>query len=117
MSYDYRSAIKDDIREVLRNNDYGSERRSFDEWYEIFWVDDSVTGNASGSYTFNTSQAYEYVIENLPLLLTALTEFGYDNNHIVELFSDLEYKAEYADVTIRCYLLGECLQEVLDDQC
>lgn len=39
---------------------------------------DSVTGNASGSYTFNTWTAEEYLCHNWELLGEALTEFGRD---------------------------------------
>ena len=113
MSYNYRRAIKHDIREAIEDNKYGSEEKDFNDWYELLWTDDSVTGNASGSYTFNRTKAYAHVKDNIPLLIEALTEFGYESNYIVNLISDLEYQAETADVIIRCYLLGECLQEVL----
>ena len=113
MSYNYRRAIKHDIREAIEDNNYGSDEKDFNDWYELLWTDDSVTGNASGSYTFNRAKAYAHVKDNIPLLIEALTEFGYESNYIVNLISDLEYQAETADVIIRCYLLGECLQEVL----
>lgn len=55
---------------------------------------DSVTGNASGSYTFNTWTAEEYLCHNWELLAEALTEFGCDMSY-------LEKGAEECAVT--CY--------------
>lgn len=77
-------------------------------WCNIYQVFDSVTGNASGSYTFNTWTAEEYLCHNWELLGEALTEFGCDMSY-------LEKGAEACDVTIRCYLLGQAISEVLDE--
>lgn len=73
------------------------------------WVDDSVTGNASGSYTFNTYKAEEYICHNLDLLEEAMSEFGCED------VNALEKGAEWCDVTIRCYLLSDILMEVLEN--
>ena len=103
MKYDYFETIKEDIREYLRNTD----ERDFDVLYDDMFVDDSITGNASGSYTFSTWQAEENLAHNLDLLKKALQEFGSDLNYME--------KPEACDVTIRCYLLGQALQEVLEE--
>lgn len=105
MRYDYRKVMYSDIKEALQYRD----SRDFDELYDELFVDDSVTGNASGSYTFSTYEAEENIAHNMGLLQEALEEFG--GNYA----EALERGAEYCDVTIRCYLLGEVLQEVLDD--
>jgi hypothetical protein len=68
-----------------------------------------VTGNASGSYTFNAWKAEEYLCHNLDLLGEALAEFGCEPNYITEK------GAEACDVTIRCYLLGQAISEVLSE--
>ena len=81
----------------------------FQELYDNLWLNDSVTGNASGSYTFNAWEAEENICHNLELLGEALNEFGCEASYI------LERGAEACDVTIRCYLLGECLSVVLDE--
>lgn len=73
-------------------------------WCNIYQVFDSVTGNAS----FNTWTAEEYLCHNWELLGEALTEFGCDMSY-------LEKGAEACDVTIRCYLLGQAISEVLDE--
>ena len=110
--YDYKEAICEDIREYLKysevqvttSNRVEMEQKLNDE----LWVHDSITGNASGSYTCSTWQAEEYLCHNWGLLEDALFAFGSDINPI-------EKGAEWCDVTIRCYLLRECLSQVLDE--
>lgn len=105
MKYDYFKTMKEDIREYLKNTD----ERDFDVLYDDMFVDDSITGNASSSYTFSTWQAEENIAHNLDLLKEALEEFGGNYGEA------LEKGAEYCDVAIRCYLLGQALQEVLEE--
>jgi hypothetical protein len=76
-------------------------------------VEDSVTGNASGSYTFNRWTAKEYVADNMELLKDALDEFCTESRTIAEHFLNEDW--EYFDVSIRCYLLGSVISEVLDE--
>ena len=76
------------------------------------WTVDSVTGNASGSYTFNRVQAQIYVLDGMDELEEAAREFDIDPATIGEKF--LESDWEYFDVTIRCYLLGECIAAALE---
>lgn len=111
--YNYYEAVAEDAKaaalEWLEWNDKnGSEALAYyEEIFEALWIDDSVTGNASGSYFFNTWKAEEALCHNTELLMEALQEFGGD-------YSDVfERGAEYADLTIRCYVLGEVLGEVL----
>lgn len=112
--YDYFSAVKEDVKNVVINEyNYSEElkedRQAFeDKLNEELWTNDSVTGNGSGSYTFNTWQAEENLCHNLDLLQEALNEFGCR-------LSDISNGAEYCDVTIRCYLLGQAISEVLDE--
>ena len=73
---------------------------------------DSVTGNARGSYTFSTYKAMENLVYNLDLLGEAFECFGYDSSSIREI---LGQGVEACDVTIRCYLLNECIQSVLEE--
>lgn len=108
--YNYREAIKDDIRTYISEHDVKcltNERDAVrDTLYDDMFVSDQVTGNASGSYTFSTWQAEEYLCHNMDLLQDACNEFCCEP----KLDS-----AEWCDVTIRCYLLSECLEEVLDE--
>jgi hypothetical protein len=116
--YNYREAMKDDIRQAIRENinldDFINDRDGLEEKLnDDLFVDDAVTGNASGSYTFNSYQAGEYVKDNIDLCREALQEFCVEADTIAEKFLDEEW--EYFDVTIRCYLLGECISYVLDE--
>ena len=110
--YDYREAIKEDVKDYIREN-YYKQVTEFDEQclYDDLMVEDSVTGNASGSYTFDTEKAHENVFGNEHLLQEALEEFGYSASAIVDHFTDYEWQ----DVLIRCYLLGECIGEAVKE--
>mgnify|MGYP003291408441 CR=1 FL=1 len=113
---DYREALENDIREYIEEA-FTTEHTSFEDmldtdglyvaFYEAMWTADSVTGNGSGSYTFNRWEAEENICHNMDLALDAYREFGYDG------IADDE--AERIDVTIRCYLLGEVLMSVLQE--
>lgn len=109
--YNYLESVKADVKEYISNEINLTEWKDNREELESnlndeLWTTDSVTGNASGSYTCNRWQAEENLCHNLELLKDAFSEFGtkwdYDG-------------AEAADVTIRCYLLGQAIAEVLDD--
>ena len=111
MIYNYLQAVEDDVRQYINDNiviDEDTDRDELEEQLrEDLWTEDSVTGNASGSYTFNTYTAEEYLAHKLGLLADALEEFGGD--------FDLRRGAEYFDVTIRCYLLADAISNVLDE--
>ena len=72
-----------------------------------------MTGNASGSYTFNSFKAKEYVTDNMDLVLDMTSEFGIEAETIAEHFLNEDW--EWFDVSIRCYLLGECISEALEE--
>lgn len=119
--YDYREAMKEDIRNYINDN-YDAEELTeamedrgsfFEHLSDDLWTVDSVTGNGSGSYTFCTATAKEYVLDNMDLVKEAYGEFGYDNAEVGKAFVNEEWEA--MDVTIRCYLINECLSEVLDE--
>lgn len=113
-NYNYLEAVTSDVL------DYIKEEINLDEWKgnrdgleeklnNELWTVDSVTGNASGSYTFNTWEAEENLAHNWDLLAEALDEFGQDGTDA------LRQGAEAMDVTIRCYLLGQAIAEALDE--
>lgn len=117
MSYNYMNVMAEDIRAYITENinreDYTEDRNGLEDYLnDTLWTEDSVTGNASGSYTFSRETAKEYVLDNTDLLKEAYTEFG-QREEIVEVICDENW--ETADVTIRCYLLGASISEVLDD--
>lgn len=104
--YDYYESLEEDIREYLKE----TNERDFDKLYDEMFIGDSITGNASGSYTFSAAEAQENLVGNWDLLQEALENFGQENINI------LEKGAEWCDVTIRCYLLSQVLQEVLQEE-
>ena len=110
--FDYRQAVKDDIKQYIEDHDVKvttSNREELEQsLYDDMFISDSVTGNASGSYYCNAWKAEEAICHNLDLLGEALEEFGGD-------MDVLKSGAESCDVTIRCYLLSQCLGEVLDE--
>lgn len=99
---------EEEIREKLEDRDAWETELNDD-----LWTCDSVTGNGSGSYTFNRWKARENVIDNLDLLSETLHAFGEDGETIARLFLNEEW--ENFDVKIRCYILGSVLYEVLDE--
>lgn len=120
--YDYYNAIMEDCEQAIRDNytpEEIAEKIHFerDEFVEQLndelWIDDSVTGNASGSYYCNAHAAAEALMFNLDLLAEAVEEFGGD-------MDVLKNGAEACDVTIRCYLLyygiDKSLENLADDE-
>lgn len=110
--YDYRQVVKDDIREYFHANSIrvtnSNREELYQELYDDLFVNDSITGNASGSYTFNAWKAEENLCHNYGLLAEACDALCTSANDILD-------SAEACDVTIRCYLLGECLAEVMNE--
>lgn len=111
--YNYLESVKSDVRNYIEENEiiFDSDNRNEieSELNETLWANDSITGNGSGSYTFNTWQAEENLCHNMDLLHEAIREFGGGISEIIEK------GAESLDVTIRCYLLGQAISEVLDE--
>lgn len=113
--YNYYEEVKNDIRYYIEYDadinysDYETLEDLESALYDDLWTVDGVTGNASGSYTFSTWQAEEYIMHNLDLLAEALEEFGCENYDV------LKQGAEACDVTIRCYVLGQVLGEVIQE--
>jgi hypothetical protein len=110
--YNYLESVKEDVLEYIKNEIDFSEFDTIEELGEklndTLFTEDSVTGNASGSYTFNTYEAEENISHNWDLLAEAMEEFGSTENPI-------DKGAEWCDVTIRCYLLGQAISEALEE--
>lgn len=110
--YNYLSAVKEDVKDYINYNNItinDDNREEIEqELNDKLFCEDSVTGNASGSYTFNTWDAEENLCHNWDLLSEALSEFSCDVTY-------LERGAEACDVTIRCYLLPQAISEVIDE--
>lgn len=116
--YDYLENVTADVRDYVEQeidlSEWAGDRDGLEEKLnDDLWTCDSVTGNGSGSYTFNRVQAQIYVLDGMDELQEAVNEFEIDSETIGEKF--LESDWEYFDVTIRCYLLGQAIAAVLDD--
>ena len=115
MTYDYLETMKEDIRQWLYDNDWKDTYKDMaredleEKLNEDLWAEDSVTGNASGSYTFNSYEAEENIAHNWDLLQGALDMYGCNDVNL------LDKGAEWCDVTIRCSLLNQAIHEVLDE--
>lgn len=110
--YDYYENVKNDVENYINENkDYfkATDLEEFEEELnEKCWDCDSVTGNASGSYTFNTYKAEENLNGNWGLLQEASDyKKGFRLNPIKK-------GAEWCDVTIRCYVLGQAISALLE---
>ena len=59
--YNYLEAMKSDIKDYIKNevntSNYSDREELENDLNDILWNEDSVTGNASGSYTFNCAEA------------------------------------------------------------
>lgn len=117
--YNYQENVLADVRQWMNDNAeyiegrFGAiteeNRDDAEQWLnDEMFTSDSVTGNGSGSYTFNAWQAEENVCHNLDLLGEACEEFGGN----MDVLKD---GAEACDVTIRCHLLYGAISEVLDE--
>ena len=113
--YDYYKNVREDVKQCLnewldfdRINDYSDIDEVISAVYDDFFNSDSVTGNGSGSYTFNSWAAEENLCHNMDLLKEALNEFGGELNDYID-------SAEACDVTIRCYVLGQLVGEVVKE--
>lgn len=125
-SYNYQEAVADSIREVIDANGIKDnwDEMSLEEWKDKrddiaqelnddLWTDDQVTGNGSGSYTFDREEAKGYVLDGSDYVKDALKEFDVPAEEIIDHFFDNDW--EYFDVTARCGVLYAAIEDVLDE--
>lgn len=117
--YNYLENVTADAKQaILENLNYWdfTDREELEEIAnDELWCDDIVTGNGSGSYTFNREAAKEYVTrsdDGLDTLRDAVREFDCEHEAFTAF---LEENWEYFDVTIRCYLLSQAISTALDE--
>lgn len=118
----YFEQVKKDIENWINDNgdyyfnieDYRGDRDGFEEFLnDELWTADDVTGNASGSYTFNREEAKQYVLEDMDTVAEALQEFCTSAEEIAKHFISEDW--EWFDVTARCFVLGSAIYEVCED--
>ena len=103
----YKTQVLSDGKDAI---DDGREYNdTWDEMYDSLFLDDSVTGNASGSYPFNTARAKENV-----------AGIVFDE-HALDAFKCAGYEgiptdrgAETCDVIARCIALEYVSDELRD---
>ena len=114
--YDYLQHMTEDVKEAIRDMytpDEIRERIDTDrdefaqDLNDDLWTDDSVTGNASGSYYCNAWRAEEAIAHNWDLIADMIDEF--------DAADILRKGPEAIDVSIRCYLLGQAIEAALDE--
>lgn len=120
MAYNYLDAVKSDVKQFIRDNEillnFDGPDEARDYLNDVLWTDDSVTGNGSGSYTFNREKAKNYLFDSddgMDILKEAVSEFGTEAEDVVDHFMSEDW--EYFDVTIRCYVLAQAIDEALDE--
>lgn len=112
--YNYRNVMRHDVLDAIENVLYDDDRiaeaSDRDELCEalndILWDADTVTGNGSGSYTFNGAEARRCVADNLDIMVEMANEFGCKEQLMDHLANE---DFEWIDVSIRCYLLSEAV--------
>ena len=119
--YNYYEAVKEDVIEAVTNNyndrymelirerlEMGGDTYDVVEaLHDAMWIDDSITGNVSGSYWCNAWKAEEAIAHNWDLISEVSSEYMMD-------FSANDFSAEAMDVSIRCYLLNPVLCDLAD---
>lgn len=108
---DYLHEVRDDAIEAIDNGDY-DYADSFDEAYDDMWIDDSITGNGSGSYFFSGYTARRAVVD---MVFSSEAREWVDGNFGEGSFDRaLADGAELLDVTFRCLALGEVSGEICE---
>ena len=115
MNYnDYLAEVESDAQDFIDENiEYYDD---FNDAFDEMFCSDSVTGNGSGSYTFNSYKAQQNVKDALfdENIVTLLDWNG------INIFDTLrDSGAETLDVTIRCYILSDIysiLEEYFKDK-
>lgn len=115
--YNYRIEMKQDILDYINRNitldDWEFRDDLEDYLYNEMWADNYITGNG-GNYYDTEISCESYLAYNLDLMMKACEEFCVDMKMLLQHYHDDDL-ARYLDCTIRCYLLGEVLYDVLNE--
>lgn len=75
--YNYLEAVKEDVKNYIDSEinftDFDNLEELEEKLNDELWTEDSVTGNASGSYYCNSYKAEESIAHNWDLLKKPLT--------------------------------------------
>ena len=112
---DYKCETLDNAKEVVEETFENYD--SFDSLFDDPFVDDSVTGNGSGSFTFNSYRAKENISQVIwdDEVISRFEDWGYEG-------IPTEKGPEAIDVIVRCIALDvirdeleEYYEELVDD--
>lgn len=110
--YNYLEQVTSDAKDAILEHMGEWDFDDRDELEQVandeLWIDDSVTGNASGSYYCSIWKAEEALCHNWDLVIDIMDEGGIEA-------SDLVKGPEWLDVTIRCWLLGAAIAQAIDE--
>lgn len=106
---DYIEAVRTDAVEAVNQGDY-DYCADVEEALDEMWCDDSITGNGSGSYTFNAQQAAKNTADLIwdDDFLEELEGMG------IDLANILRDGPEALDVTARCLALAFVRDDVTE---
>lgn len=111
MRWDIEEALKYDYAEVLKNAE--DKEDAYYTFEDIFFVDDGITGNASGSYYFNSYKSRKHCYEYFRDVFEALEEFGYNSE--LEKFKTFVNLVEEGYLNIENMTLNDDILEEVDE--
>lgn len=111
--YNYLENVKNDVIDFIETNEININEIDRDELKDRLWVEDSVTGNGSGSYTCDPNEAKGYVDDNKDLIHEAIDEGFMDRQKTAEWWLDDYY--ESIDVSLRCYVLSQAIDDAIEE--
>lgn len=106
-TYNYYNEVKQSVLDFMKACNYTIENIDQNTLYDECFIDDSVTGNASGSFFFNSFEAENAICHNWQLIGEAWDEFCLDAK-------ELARGPEFIDVTLRCYVLGSVIAAIYE---
>lgn len=119
-TYDYKQALRADIKDwILENNvikeaieQEWTHEQLYDWLYDELWALDCITGNGAYGYA-REEECEKYISSNLSLYFEAAREFcDFPTGDTPWI---REKPAQHMDTTIRCYLLGECIEDAIKE--
>ena len=118
--YNYKQALCADIKEWIHLNGIIEEAEKQDwakeqlkDWlYDELWPLDCITGNGTYGYA-HENECEKYLAGNLSLYFEAAREFCDFPTGDTPWMRD--HPARHMDATIRCYLLGECIEDAIKE--
>lgn len=129
MAYNYHENVVADVETFIRDEIMDDILEHFeaenlseidkDELKEYIndkaWTADNVTGNGSGSYTFNAYRAEEALIGNDELIAEMLKNWVAPEEMQLGSGAEATTSAECLDVSVRCYELSEAIEEAIEN--